>query len=68
VLALFDTMSEDYWQSLLGSMRSSFRLRYVRTQWEVRQECFSPKFNNFVRREVLPQQAAPAESSEQVRT
>jgi hypothetical protein len=53
VLAVFDTVPEDYWQSMLGSMRAAFRLRYVRTHWERRQSAFSSKFNRFVREQVL---------------
>ncbi len=53
VLSVIDTVPEDYWQSMLGSMRAAFALRYVRTHWELRQAAFSPKFNRFVREEVL---------------
>jgi hypothetical protein len=53
VLAVFDTMPEDYWQSMLGSMRSAFQLRYVRTFWERRPWAFSTAFNEFVRTEVI---------------
>ena len=54
VLSIIDTVPDDYWQSMLGSMRSAFRLKYVRTHWEHRQPSFSPKFNRFVKEEVLP--------------
>ncbi len=54
VLSVIDTVPDDYWQSMLGSMRSAFRLKYVRTHWEHRQPSFSPKFNRFVKDEVLP--------------
>jgi len=54
VLSVIDTVPDDYWQSMLGSMRSAFRLKYVRTHWEYRQPSFSPKFNRFVKDEVLP--------------
>lgn len=53
VLLVIDTVPDDYWQSMLGSMRSAFQLKYVRTHWERRQAVFSPKFNRFVREEVL---------------
>lgn len=53
VLSVIDTVPEDYWQSMLGSMRAAFRLKYVRTHWEVRENSFSSKFNRFVREEVL---------------
>lgn len=53
VLSVIDTVPDDYWQSMLGSMRAAFQLRYVRTHWELRQAVFSPKFNRFVREEVL---------------
>lgn len=53
VLSVIDSLPDDYWQSILGSMRAAFQLRYVRTHWEKRQAVFSPKFNRFVREEVL---------------
>lgn len=53
VLAIFDALPEDYWQSILGSMRAAFQLKYVRTHWEKRQAVFSPKFNQFVREQIL---------------
>ena len=53
VLSVIDTVPEDYWKSMLGSMRAAFQLKYVRTHWERRQAAFSPKFNQFVRDEVL---------------
>lgn len=53
VLSVIDTVPEDYWQSMLGSMRAAFALKYVRTHWELRQAAFSPKFNRFVREDVL---------------
>lgn len=53
VLSVIDTVPEDYWQSMLGSMRAAFALRYVRTHWELRQAAFSPKFNQFVRDEII---------------
>lgn len=53
VPSLIDTMTDDYWQSMLGSMRAAFRLRYVRTHWELRQDMYSPRFNAFVRAAVL---------------
>ncbi len=53
VLSFIDTVPEDYWQSMLGSMRQAFRLRYVRTHWERRQAVFAPTFNRFVREQVL---------------
>src|SRR4051812_2660394 len=49
VLSVIDSLPDDYWQSILGSMRAAFQLRYVRTHWEKRQAVFSPKFNRFVR-------------------
>jgi hypothetical protein len=63
VLSVIDTVPDDYWQSMLGSMRAAFQLRYVRTHWERRQAVFSPKFNRFVREAILsgPQSAGPAE-------
>ncbi len=47
---------------MLGSMRSAFQLKYVRTHWEIRQDVFSPKFNRFIREEILEpgKQPAPA--------
>lgn len=53
VLAVFGTMPADYWESMVGSMRAAFQLRYVRTHWERRQHCFSQSFNRFVRDEIL---------------
>ena len=53
VLRVFGMMPADYWESMVGSMRSAFRLRYVRTHWERRQDCFPPTFNAFVRDEIL---------------
>ncbi len=57
VLSVIDTMPEDYWKSMLGSMKSAFALKYVRTHWELRQSVFSPKFNQFVRETILTDQA-----------
>jgi hypothetical protein len=53
VLRVFGMMPADYWESMVGSMRSAFQLRYVRTHWERRQDCFPPTFNRFVRDEIL---------------
>jgi hypothetical protein len=53
VLSVIDSLPADYWASLLGSMRAAFQLRYVRTHWETRQAVFSPKFNKYVREEIL---------------
>ena len=53
VLSVFDTMPAEYWQSMVGSMRAAFRMRYLRTHWERRQDCFSTGFNQFVRSEIL---------------
>jgi hypothetical protein len=53
VLSVIDALPDDYWQSMLGSMRAIFQIKYVRTHWEKRQEVFSPKFNRFVRDEIL---------------
>lgn len=53
VLSVIDTMTDDYWESMLGSMRAAFRLRYIRTHWELRQAMYSPRFNVFVRDVVL---------------
>lgn len=53
VLSVFDPLPDDYWQSIRGSMRAAFRLRYVRTHWEKRQAVFSAKFNRYVRDEIL---------------
>jgi hypothetical protein len=53
VLSVIDTVPEDYWQSMLGSMRAAFQLKYVRTHWEQRQSAFSSRFNQFVREDVL---------------
>ena len=54
VLAVIDSLPDDYWQSMLGSMRAAFKLKYVRTHWEKRQSAFSSKFNTFVREQVIP--------------
>lgn len=53
VLSVFGTMPADYWESMVGSMRESFRLPYVRTHWERRQSCYTPTFNRFVREVIL---------------
>jgi hypothetical protein len=53
VLSVIDPLPQDYWQSILGSMRAAFQLRYVRTHWERRQAVFSGRFNAFVREKVL---------------
>lgn len=53
VLSIIDPLPQDYWQSILGSMRAAFQLRYVRTHWERRQAVFSSRFNAFVREKVL---------------
>ena len=53
VLSVIDSLPKDYWASLLGSMRAAYQLRYVRTHWETRQAVFSPKFNRYVREEIL---------------
>lgn len=53
VLNFFDPLPADYWQSILGSMRAAFQLKYVRTHWERRQAVFSSKFNAFVRSQIL---------------
>lgn len=53
VLSIIDPLPEDYWQSILGSMRAAFQLKYVRTHWERRSAVFSPKFNAFVREKIL---------------
>jgi len=53
VLTVIDPLPADYWVSLLGSMRAAYQLKYVRTHWEKRQAAFSPKFNRFVRDEIL---------------
>jgi hypothetical protein len=53
VLSVFDPLPRDYWESILGSMRAAFQLKYVRTHWEKRQAVFSPKFNRFVRDQIL---------------
>ena len=53
VPSVIDPLSADYWESLLGSMRAAFQLKYVRTHWETRQAVFSPKFNQYVRDEIL---------------
>lgn len=54
VLTFIDLVPDDYWQSMLGSMRAAFKLKYVRTHWEKRQAVFSGKFNAFVQAEILP--------------
>ncbi|MGL4419233.1 MAG: hypothetical protein ACRCZF_01085 [Gemmataceae bacterium] len=54
VLSIFSTVPDDYWQSMLGSMRAAFQLKYVRTHWEKRQAVFSARFNSFVRDHILP--------------
>ena len=33
-------LPQDYWQSILGSMRAAFQLKYVRTHWERRPTVF----------------------------
>jgi hypothetical protein len=53
VLAVFDLMPDDYWVSMVESMKESFRLRYVRTHWERRQACYTPTFNRFVKEQIL---------------
>lgn len=53
VLSIIDPLPQDYWQSILGSMRAAFQLKYVRTHWEKRSAVFSPKFNAFVREKIL---------------
>jgi hypothetical protein len=53
VLSVFDMMPDDYWTSMLGSMRAAFKLKYVRTYWERRQSSFTPTFNQFVREHVI---------------
>jgi hypothetical protein len=53
VLNFIDPLPADYWQSILGSMRAAFQLRYVRTHWERRQAVFSSKFNTFIREKIL---------------
>jgi hypothetical protein len=53
VLNFIDPLPADYWQSILGSMRAAFQLKYVRTHWERRQAVFSSKFNSFVRDQIL---------------
>ena len=53
VLSIIDPLPQDYWQSILGSMRAAFQLKYVRTHWERREVVFSPRFNAFVRAKVL---------------
>ncbi|CAN5608050.1 hypothetical protein BH11PLA2_BH11PLA2_06610 [soil metagenome] len=53
VLSIIATVPQDYWQSMLGSMRAAFQLRYVRTHWERRQAVFSSGFNNFVREQII---------------
>jgi hypothetical protein len=53
VLAFIPTVPAEYWQSMLGSMRAAFQLRYVRTHWEKRQAVFSASFNRFVREQII---------------
>ena len=53
VLSIIDPLPQDYWQSILGSMRAAFQLKYVRTHWELRSAVFSPRFNAFVREKIL---------------
>ncbi len=53
VLSFIPTVPAEYWQSMLGSMRAAFQLRYVRTHWEKRQAVFSASFNRFVRDEII---------------
>ena len=53
VLSIIDPLPQDYWQSILGSMRAAFQLKYVRTHWERRSVVFSPRFNAFVREKIL---------------
>ncbi len=54
ILNVIDYLPNDYWLSMLGSMRAAYRLKYLRTHWEVRQIVFTPKFNRFVREQILP--------------
>jgi hypothetical protein len=58
ILGLFEPVQTDYWQSMLGSMRAAFQLRYVRTHWEKRQDVFSSKFNTFARTQILGERPA----------
>lgn len=53
VLTVFDMMPDDYWVAMVRTMREWFKLRYVRTQWERRQGCYTPAFNRFVKDEIL---------------
>ncbi|HEY2785340.1 MAG TPA: hypothetical protein VGJ05_10220 [Fimbriiglobus sp.] len=53
VLSVIDPLPADYWVSMLGSMRAAFQLKYVRTHWEKRQAAFSPRFNHYVRDEIV---------------
>ena len=53
VLSVIDPLPADYWQSILGSMRAAFQLKYVRSHWERRSTVFSPRFNAFVKEKVL---------------
>jgi hypothetical protein len=53
VLSIIDPLPADYWESILGSMRAAFQLKYIRTHWEKRSAVFSPKFNAFVREKIL---------------
>lgn len=53
VLRFIPTVPEDYWLSMLGSMRAAFQLRYVRTHWEKRQAVFSASFNRFVKAQII---------------
>ena len=53
VLSVIDPLPADYWVSMLGSMRAAFQLKYVRTHWEKRQPAFSPKFNRYVRDQIV---------------
>lgn len=53
VLHIIDPLPDDYWKSILGSMRAAFQLKYVRTHWERRQAVFSGSFNAFIKKHVL---------------
>lgn len=58
VLSVIDPLPADYWQSILGSMRAAFQLKYVRSHWQTREQVFSPRFNAFVRDQILGYQGA----------
>lgn len=53
VLGIIRPVPAEYWQSMLGSMRAAFQLRYVRTHWAKRQSVFSASFNRFVQQEII---------------